>query len=146
MKVNLPIFKDEKTKDAVTYCSWQWDMAIFHQSQWDNQHLLPYVFSLLQGFLGNLAQSLGEDATLSDDLQMLDEHYHVIMMFDALSKELYSFKQGLGENKAKFWVCLSQQVQILQSEYPGRIWPNTWRLMKRSKHQAEQEEQISIWS
>ena len=30
VKVNLPMFKDEKTKDAVTYQSWQWDVAIFH--------------------------------------------------------------------------------------------------------------------
>ena len=37
MKVNLPIFKDEKTKDALTYQCWWWDMAIFHQSGWDDQ-------------------------------------------------------------------------------------------------------------
>ena len=29
VKVNLPIFKDEKTKDAVTYHSWWWDVNIF---------------------------------------------------------------------------------------------------------------------
>ena len=52
---------------------------------------------------------------------MLDEHYGMAMMFNALSKELYSLKQGSRENVAKFRVCLSQQVQILQSEYPGRI-------------------------
>ena len=123
MKVNLPTFKDEKTKDAVTYHSWQWDMAIFCQLGWDDRHLLPYIFQSLQGFPGNLARSLGEDATLSNVLQMLDEHYGVIMTFNTLSKELYSLKQGSGENVAEFRVCLSQQVQINQSEYPGRILP-----------------------
>ena len=43
------------------------------------------------------------------------------MTFDTLSKELYSLKQGIGENVAEFRVCLSQQVQILQTEYPSRI-------------------------
>ena len=43
------------------------------------------------------------------------------MMHDTLSKELYSLKQGSGENVDEFGVCLSQQVQILQWEYPGRI-------------------------
>ena len=52
---------------------------------------------------------------------MLDEHYGVVMTLDALSKELYSFKQETGENVAKFIVCLPQQVQILKMEYPGRI-------------------------
>ena len=64
VKVSLPIFKDEKTKDAVTYHSWQWDIAIFHCSEWDNQHLLLYIFQSLQGFPGDLARSLGEECYL----------------------------------------------------------------------------------
>ena len=86
VKVNLPTFKDEKMKDAVTYHSWWWEMAIFHCSGWDNQQLQLCIFCSLQGFPGDLAQSLGKDATLSDILQMWDEHYGVVMMFDALSE------------------------------------------------------------
>ena len=103
------------------YCLWWWNIAIFCCLVWDNQHLLPYVLRSLQGFLGDLARSLGKDATLNDVLQTFDEHYGMVMTFDVLSKELYSLKQGSGENMAKFRVCLSQQVQILQSEYLGRI-------------------------
>ena len=121
VKVNLPIFKDEKTKDTVTYNSWLWDIAIFHHLGWDDQHLLPYVSWSLQGFPRDLARSLGKDATLTDVLQMLDEHYGIVMIFNTISKELYSLKQGSRENVAEFGVCLLQQVQILQSEYPGRI-------------------------
>ena len=44
---------------------------------------------------------------------MLDEHYGVMMTFDALSKELYSLKQTPGENVAEFGMHLWQQVQIL---------------------------------
>ena len=106
VKVNLTIFKDEKMRDAVTYCSWQCNVAIFHQSGWNDQHLPPYVFHSLQGFLGDLAQSLGEDATLTDMLQKLDGHYGVIMTFDALSKELLSLKQGLRENVAEYGMHL----------------------------------------
>ena len=80
VKVNLLIFKDEKTKDAVTYCSWQWDIAIFCCSGWNNQHLLPYVFHSLQWFPGDLARRLGEDPTLNDILQMWDEHYAIVIM------------------------------------------------------------------
>ena len=108
VKVNLLIFKDEKIKDAVTYHSWQWDIAIFHLLGWDDQHLLPYVFCLLQEFTGDCSRSLGEDATLTDILQMLDKHYGMVVMFDALGKELYSLKQGSRVNEARFSVCLSQ--------------------------------------
>ena len=92
VKVSLPIFKDEKTKDAVTYCSLWWYVAIFHHSGWDDQHILLYVLRSLQGFLGDLVQSLGEDVTLTNVLQTLDKHYGVVMTFNTLSKELYSLK------------------------------------------------------
>ena len=83
--------------------------------------MLPYVFRSLQGFPGDLAWNLGEDATLGDVRWMLDEHCGIMMTFDALSKELYSLKQGMGENMAEFGLHLSQQVQILKMEYPSRI-------------------------
>ena len=130
VKVNFPTFKNEKSKDAGTCYLCQWDVAIFCQSGWDDQHLLPYVFCSLQGFLGDLPRCLGKDATLSDILKLLDKHYGVVMTFDALSKELYSLKQGLSENIAEFGVHLLQQVQILQSEYPRRIQPEHMEEMK----------------
>ena len=92
VKVNLLIFKDEKTKDVVTYHLWWWDITIFHCLGWDDKHLLPYIFWSLQGFHGDLSRSLGEDATLTNILQTLDEHYDIVMMFHALSKELCSPK------------------------------------------------------
>ena len=66
-------------------------------------------------------RSLDKDATLGNVLQMLDKHYGIVMTFDTLSKELYSLKQGTGENMAEFRVHLSQQIQILQMGYPDRI-------------------------
>ena len=83
--------------------------------------MLPYVFQSVQGFPGDLARSLDKDATLTNILQTMDEHYGIVMMFYALCKELYSLKQGSGENVAEFGVHLSKQVQILQPEYLGRI-------------------------
>ena len=121
MQVNLLIFKNEKTKDAVTYPSWWWDIAIFYCLGWDDQHLLPYVFQSLQGFLGNLVRSLGEDATLNDVLQMLDEYYGIVMMFDALSKELYSLRKD-----------------------QGRMWPNfRCSCHSRSRHSSQNTQEGS---
>ena len=30
MKINLLVFKDEDSKDAVTYQSWHWDLTGYH--------------------------------------------------------------------------------------------------------------------
>ena len=120
VKVNLPTFKDEKTKDAVTYHSWQWDVAIFCHLCWDDGHLLPYIFQSLQGFPGSLARGLGEDAILSNVLQMLDDHYGVIMTFDTLSKELYSLKQGSGKNVAEYQGMLVTAGSDTPVRVPGK--------------------------
>ena len=54
--------------------------------------------------IAGIPQSLGKDATLTNILQMLDKHYGVVTIFNTLSKELYSLKQGSGENVARFRV------------------------------------------
>ena len=41
---------------------------------------------------------------MNDILQILDKHYGIVMMFDTLSKEIYSLEQGSGENVAEFGV------------------------------------------
>ena len=68
--------------------------SYFSNLGWDDQHLLLYIFWSLQGFPGHLARSLGDDATLTNILQMLDEHYGMVMTFNAYSKKFYSLKQG----------------------------------------------------
>ena len=44
MKINLPIFKDEDTKDAVTYQSWRWDLTVYHHVGCRDRTLLLYAF------------------------------------------------------------------------------------------------------
>ena len=48
MKINLPIFKDEDTKDAVTYQSWRWDLMVYHRAGCRDCTLLPYAIQSLQ--------------------------------------------------------------------------------------------------
>ena len=76
---------------------------------------------VIGGVPGRPGPECSQGHYLNDVLQMLDEHYGIVMTFNTLSKELYSLKQGSGENVAEFGVCLSQQVQTLQSEFMGRV-------------------------
>ena len=127
VKVSLPTFKDEKAKDTVTYCSWWWDMSMFCCSGLDNCHLLPYVFRSLQSFPGDLVRSLGEDATLCNVLQMLDEHYGVMITFDALCKELYSLKWEW----ERMWLSLEytypNKFRYFRQSIPAESNRNMWR-------------------
>ena len=118
LKVNLPIFKDKKHQRCCNLPLVVMKHRHFPTTPVRTTNIfLPYVFQSLQHFLGDLARSPGKDTTLNDNLQILDKHYGVVMMFNTLRKELYCLKQGSGENMAEFRVHLSQQVHILQSEY-----------------------------
>ena len=89
MKINLPIFKDEDAKDAVTYQSWRWDLTISRHAGCRDHTLLPYAIRSLQGYPGELVQSSGTDITLDDVLIILDEHYNSVKAFDVLNQELF---------------------------------------------------------
>ena len=64
MKINLPIFKDEDAKDAVTYQSWRWDLTVYRHAGCRDCTLLPYAIRSLQGYPGKLVWSSGTDITL----------------------------------------------------------------------------------
>ena len=76
MKVNLPIFKDEDPKDAVTYQSWRWDLTVYQCAGCRDCTLLPYAIRSLEGYPGELVWSSGTDITLDDVLTILYEHYN----------------------------------------------------------------------
>ena len=59
MKINLPTFKDEDAKDAITYQSWRWDLTVYHHVGCRDYTLLPYAIWSLQGYPRELVQSLG---------------------------------------------------------------------------------------
>ena len=73
MKINLPIFKDEDTKDVITYQSWCWDLTVYHWAGCGDHTLLPYAIHSLQGYPGESVRSSGTDIMLDDVLTILDE-------------------------------------------------------------------------
>ena len=94
MKINLLVFKDKDTKDAVTYQSWHWDLTIYCHAGCQDHTLLPYVIHSLQGFLGELVRSSGMNITLDDILTILDEHYNNVKSFGCLESGALSAIDG----------------------------------------------------
>ena len=89
MKINLPVFKDEDAKDAVTYQSWRLDLMVYQFVGCRDCTFLPYAIGSLQGYPGELVWSSGMDITLGNVLTILDEHYNNVKALDALNQELF---------------------------------------------------------
>ena len=110
MKINLPIFKDEDAKDAVTYQSWWWDLMVYCCAGCRDCTLLLYAIWSLQGYPRELVQSLGTDITLDDVLTILDEHYNNVKALGALNQELFQLRMVDKETISDWGVCLSKHL------------------------------------
>ena len=117
MKINLPIFKDEDTKDAITYQRWHWDLTVYHHTGCQDCTLLPYAIHSLQDYPRELVRSLGADITLDDVLTILDEHYNNVKALDALNQELFQLCMGEKETVSDWRVCLSRHLQVLAASF-----------------------------
>ena len=133
MKINLPIFKDEDAKDAVTYQSWRWDLTVYRCAGCRDRTLLPYTIRSLQGYPGELVRSSGTDITLDDVLIILDEHYNNVKALDALNQELFQMRMADKETVLDWGVCLSRHLQILAVSFPDWFPPDRVAELKRDR-------------
>ena len=131
MKINLPVFKDEDTKDAVTYQSWRWDLTVYQHAGCRDCTLLPYAIWSLQGYPGELVQSSSMDITLDDMLKILDEHYNNVKALDTLNQELFLLRMVDKETVSDWGVHLSRHLQVLAASFPDRFPPDRVAELKR---------------
>ena len=131
MKINLPIFKDEDAKDAVTYQSWRWDLTVYRCAGCRDCTLLPYTIKSLQGYPGKLVWSSGTNITLDEVLTILDEHYNNIKALDTLNQELFQMRMADKETVSDWGVHLSRHLQILAASFPNQFPPEHVAELKR---------------
>ena len=131
MKINLPIFKDEETKDAVTYQGWRWDLTVYQHAGCRDRTLLPYAIRSLQGYPGELVWSSRTDITLDNVLMILDEHYNNVKVFDVLNQELFQLQMADKETVSDWGICLSRHLQILAASFPDHFPPKCIVGLKR---------------
>ena len=131
MKINLPIFKDEDAKDAVTYQSWRWDLTVYRCAGCRDYTLLPYAISSLQGYPGELVWSSGTDINLDNVLTILDEHYNNVKALDALNQELFQMRMTDKETVLDWGICLSRHLQIMAASFPDHFPPDCVAELKR---------------
>ena len=127
MKINLPVFKDEDAKDAVTYQSWRWDLMVYQHVGCRNCTLLPYAIRSLQGYPGKLVWSSGIDITLNSVLTILDEHYNNVKALDILNQELIQLWVADKETVSGWGVCLLRHLQVLAASFPNHLPLIKWQ-------------------
>ena len=131
MKINLPVFKDEDAKDAVTYQSWRWDLMVYHCTRCRDHMLLLYAIQSLQGYPRELVWSLEMDITLDNMLVILDEHYNNVKALDALNQELFQLWMADKETISDWGAYLSRHLQGLAAYFHDHFPPDRVAELKR---------------
>ena len=124
MKINLPVFKDEDAKDAVTYQSWRWDLTVYWCVGCMDCTLLLYAIWSLQGYPGELIWSSGMDITLDAMLTVLDKHYNNVKALETLNQELFQLRMADKETVSDWGIHLSRHLQDLVASFPNCFPPD----------------------
>ena len=131
MKINLPVFKDEDAKDAVTYQSWRWDLMVYQHAGCKDHTLLSYAIRSLQGYPGELVWSSGMDKTLDNMLTILDKHYNNVKALDALNQEVFQLHMADKETLSDWGIHLLRHLQVLAASFPDHFSPDQVAELKR---------------
>ena len=127
MKINLPIFKDEDAKDAVTHQSWRWDLTVYRCAGCRDHTLLPYAIRSFQGYPGELVWSSCMDKTLDDVLTILDKHYNNVKVLDVLNQELFQLQMADKETVSRLGCLPLQTLTNTGSVLPSPLSPRSCR-------------------
>ena len=144
MKINLPVFKDEDAKDAVTCQSWGWDLTVYWHADYRDHTLLPYAIRSLQGYHGELVWSSGTHITLDDMLMILDEHYNNVKALDVLSQELFQLWMADKETLLDWGIHLSRHLQVLAASFPDCFPPDYVVELKRDHFYGRLPKQLKM--
>ena len=145
MKINLPVFKDEDTKDAFTYQSWCWDLIVYHHTGCWDCTLFPYDIHSLQGKPGKLLRSLGTYITPDNVLTILDENYNNVKVLGALSQELFQLHMGEKETDSDWGVHLSRHLQVLTVSFLECFPPDHIAKLKPITFMADSLNGSRLW-
>ena len=118
MKINLPVFKDEDAKDAVTCQSWRWNLMVYRHVGCRDCTLLPNAIRSLQGYPGELVQSSSMDITWDDALTTLDKP------LDTLNQELFQLWMVDKETVSDWGIHLLRHLQVLAASFPDCFPPD----------------------
>ena len=121
MKINLPVFKDEDAKDAVTYQSWRWDL----------QYINVQGAGITPSYPVQLDPCKANPESLDDVLTILDEHYNNVKILDALNQELFQLWMVDKETVLDWGICLSRHLQVLAASFPDHFPPDHVAQLKR---------------
>ena len=132
-RVNLPIFKDSKKEEAISYTDWRAAVQELLTRGMSTRKVRQLVLEALEGAPKADADAEYQDGqgSLKDILSVLDKVYGRQTSFIALQSELCNMTQQYNETAKNYYQRLSQVMVSLRKLHSGRL--NSDELAKTAK-------------
>ena len=117
-KLNLPIFRDSSSDNAITYDDWHSEVDNYVREGHSHQLIRDSVLSALEGHSRHTAKAamVDGDGSLKSVMSTLDQVYGGTMTYTALLNKLNSVQQGYAES-AKDYYERVLQIRVKLQEF-----------------------------
>ena len=117
-KLNLPIFRDSSSDNAITYDDWHSEVDNFVREGHSSNLIRDSVLSTLEGRPRHTVKVAMEDGdgSLKSVMSTLDQVYGGATMYTTLLNKLNSIQQGYDETTKDYYECVLQ-IRVKLQEF-----------------------------
>ena len=121
--LTLPLFRDSKKEDAITYMDWCWQVQALIDRGILARRVRDLVMEALEGPPKSdaLAEYNQGDKSLKEILGVLDKVYGGQTSYIALQSELCNMQQAYGESAKAFYQRMTLIIVQIQEKHAGRL-------------------------
>ena len=121
--LTLPLFRDSKKEDAITYVDWCWQVQALIDRRIPVRRVHDLVMEALEGPPKSdaLAEYNQGDKSLRDILGVLDKVYGGQTSYIALQSELCNMQQAYGESAKAFYQRMTPIIVQIQEKHAGHL-------------------------
>ena len=121
--LTLPLFRDSKKEDAITYVDWCWQVQALIDHGIPVRRVQDLVMEALEGPPKSdaLAEYNQGDKSLKDILGVLDKVYGGQTSYIALQSELCNMQQAYGESAKAFYQRMTPIIVQIQEKHAGHL-------------------------
>ena len=121
--LTLPLFRDSKKEDAITYVDWHWQVQALIDRGIPARQMRDLVMEALEG--PPKSDALSEynqgDKSVHDILSVLDKVYGSETSYIALQSELCNMQQAYGETARAFYQRMTPIIVQIQEKHAGQL-------------------------
>ena len=122
MHLDMPIFKSTDPNADVMYTLWSFAIQGW-LDQYQEESMMPHIYSSLQGYLGRWVCSLedGGNLTIPKFLAHMDRAFSDVRDYDTMIRSLYEIRQKDSKSVEEYMLRIHKAAAVIHHTYLDQI-------------------------